>query len=147
MVWRHANPWSVVVGSTLALVVCNGPVVAFTFGLFLKPISQEFGWNRGAMSAASAVASLMIAITVPFAGILVDRWGARRILLPAIVLSSISVAAISLTPAQRLYRTWRGSVRGGVSGSCNSGSRAALDCDGRQTTARRGYHCDAGSRC
>jgi MFS family permease len=99
MVWRHANPWSVVVGSTFALVVCNGPVVAFTFGLFLKPISQEFGWNRGAMSAASAVASLMIAITVPFAGILVDRWGARRILLPAIVLSSISVAAISLTPA------------------------------------------------
>ena len=87
------------VGSTFALVVCNGPVVAFTFGLFLKPISQEFGWNRGAMSAASAVASLMIAITVPFAGILVDRWGARRILLPAIVLSSISVAAISLTSA------------------------------------------------
>jgi MFS family permease len=101
MIWRqgHANPWSVVIGSTLALVVCNGPVVAFTFGLFLKPISQEFGWNRGAISAASAVASLMIAIAVPFAGMLVDRWGARRILLPAILLSSISVAAISLTPA------------------------------------------------
>jgi hypothetical protein len=56
-----ANPWSVVVGSTVALIVCNGPVVAFTFGLFLKPIGQEFGWSRGAMSAASAVASLMIA--------------------------------------------------------------------------------------
>jgi MFS family permease len=100
MIWRRypANPWSVVVGSALALIVCNGPVVAFTFGLFLKPISQEFGWNRGAVSAAGAVASLMIAIAVPFAGMLIDRWGARRILLPAIVLSSISVAAISLTP-------------------------------------------------
>jgi MFS family permease len=104
MAWRQclANPWSVVVGSTLALVVCNGPVVAFTFGLFLKPISQEFGWNRGTMSAAGAAASLMIAIAVPFAGMLVDRWGARRILLPVIVLSSLSVAAISLTPASLL---------------------------------------------
>ena len=97
-----ANPWSVVVGSTLALVVCNGPVVAFTFGVFLKPISQEFGWNRGTMSAAGSAASLMIAIAVPFAGMLVDRWGARRILLPVIVLSSLSVAAISLTPASLL---------------------------------------------
>jgi MFS family permease len=104
MTWRQcvANPWSVVVGSTLALVVCNGPVVAFTFGLFLKPISQEFGWNRGTMSAAGGAASLMIAIGVPFAGMLVDRWGARRILLPVIVLSSVSVAAISLTPASLL---------------------------------------------
>jgi predicted MFS family arabinose efflux permease len=97
-----ANPWSVVVGSTVALIVCNGPVVAFTFGLFLKPIGQEFGWSRAATSAASAVASLMIAVAVPFAGMLIDRFGVRCILLPVIVLSSISVAAISLTPASLL---------------------------------------------
>jgi predicted MFS family arabinose efflux permease len=94
-----ATPWSIVAGSTLALIVCNGPVIVFTFGLFLKPISQEFGWSRGAMSAASALAALMIAVAVPFAGMLVDRFGVRCILLPVIVLSSISVAAISLTPA------------------------------------------------
>ena len=52
---RHERSrWRIVYGSTLALVVCNGPVALFTFGLFLKPVSQEFGWNRGAMSAASA---------------------------------------------------------------------------------------------
>jgi predicted MFS family arabinose efflux permease len=99
---HRTNPWSIVLGSTLALVVCNGPVIAFTFGLFLKPIAQEFGWNRGAISAAGGAASLMIAIAVPFVGMLVDRWGARRILLPVIALSSICVAAISLTPASLL---------------------------------------------
>ena len=99
---RCPNPWLIVLGSTLALVVCNGPVVAFTFGLFLKPIGQEFGWSRGAMSIAGGAASLMIAIAVPFTGLLVDRWGARRTLLPVIVLSSISVAGISLTPASLL---------------------------------------------
>jgi predicted MFS family arabinose efflux permease len=95
---RDLNPWWVVVGSTVALVVCNGPVAMFTFGLFLKPISQEFGWDRGTMSAATSVASLMIALAVPVTGMLVDRFGVRRVLLPVLVLFSLSMAAISLTP-------------------------------------------------
>jgi MFS family permease len=99
---RCANPWWIVLGSTLALTVCHGPVVGFTFGVFLKPVSGEFGWNRGAMSAASGMASLMIALAVPFAGMLVDRWGVRRVLLPVIVLSALSVAAISFTRASLL---------------------------------------------
>ena len=93
------NPWWIVFGSTLALVVNNGPVVFFTFGVFLKPVSQEFGWNRGAISAAISVSYLMVALTVPLTGILIDRWGVRRVLLPSIVLFAISFAAISLTPA------------------------------------------------
>lgn len=46
---RYAR-WLVVFGSTVALVVSNGPVVLFTFGVFLKPVSEEFGWSRGTMS-------------------------------------------------------------------------------------------------
>ena len=95
---RYLNPWWVVVGSTLALVVCNGPVGLFTFGVFLKPITEEFGWDRGTMSAASGMASLMIAAGLPVTGMLVDRWGVRRVLLPVILLFSVCVAAISLTP-------------------------------------------------
>jgi predicted MFS family arabinose efflux permease len=95
---RDFNPWWVVFGSTLALVVCNGPVALFTFGVFLKPITAEFGWNRGTISAASGMASLMIAVAAPVTGMLVDRWGVRRVLLPIILLFSLSLAAISLTP-------------------------------------------------
>jgi MFS family permease len=66
-----------------SLVVCNGPVGLFTFGVLLKPITEEFGWDRGTMSAASGMASLMIAVGVPVGGMLVDRWGVRRTLLPS----------------------------------------------------------------
>ena len=38
---RYLNPWWIVLGSTLALIVCNGPVIGFTFGLFLKPVSRS----------------------------------------------------------------------------------------------------------
>jgi MFS family permease len=96
---RHLNPWWIVAGSTLALMVCTGPVVLFTSGVFLKPVSQALGWDRGTMSAATGAATLMTAIATPLTGSLVDRWGARRVLLPVIVLFAFSVAAISLTPA------------------------------------------------
>jgi MFS family permease len=95
---RRFNPWFVVVGSTLALVVCNGPVGVFTFGVLFRPITEEFGWDRGTMSAAIGMASLMIAVGAPVGGMLVDRWGVRRVLLPVIVLLSVCMAAISLTP-------------------------------------------------
>jgi predicted MFS family arabinose efflux permease len=94
-----SSPWLIVLGSTLTLIVCNGPVLAFTFGVFLKPVSQEFHWSRGAVSAAGAMASLMFAIGAPLTGMLVDRWGARRVLLPIIPLAALSIAAISLTHA------------------------------------------------
>ncbi len=35
------NPWWVVLGSTLGLTVANGPVVFFTLGLFLGPVTSE----------------------------------------------------------------------------------------------------------
>jgi cyanate permease len=41
-----------VVGSVLGLIVGNGPILQFTFGLFLGPIAAEFGWERGTISAA-----------------------------------------------------------------------------------------------
>jgi hypothetical protein len=43
---RFQNPWWIVLGSTVALVVGNGPVAIYTFGVFLKPVSGEFGWDR-----------------------------------------------------------------------------------------------------
>jgi MFS family permease len=91
--------WSIPLGAAIALTVCNGPVLGFTFGLFIKPIGQEFGWNRGALSIASGMATLMLATGAPLAGRLIDRWGVCRFVLPAIVLSAVSVALISLTTA------------------------------------------------
>jgi hypothetical protein len=48
------NPWWVVVGSVTGLFVCNGPVLNFTFGVFLKPLMADMGWQRGTASFALA---------------------------------------------------------------------------------------------
>jgi hypothetical protein len=46
------NRWWVVFATVCGLVVGAGPVNVFTFGVFLKPITEDLGLSRGAFSAA-----------------------------------------------------------------------------------------------
>ncbi|MDC7787064.1 MFS transporter [Rhodoplanes sp. TEM] len=96
------NPWWVVVGSVFGLLVGNGAIMQFTFGVLLKPIGQEFGWDRGTVSMAMVIGLVCTGLMTPLIGILVDRYGIRRIALPCIAAFSAIVALTSLTPASPL---------------------------------------------
>jgi MFS family permease len=87
--------WGVVLGSLLGLMVGNGPIMQFTFGIFLKPITEEFGWNRTQASLALVLGVTLTAICVPFAGGLMDRHGVRAVTLPAIALLAAFTAAVA----------------------------------------------------
>ena len=52
------RPWLIVTGSTLALTVGNGPIMQFTFGVFLKPLTAAFKVDRGTGSLALAIGLL-----------------------------------------------------------------------------------------
>jgi MFS family permease len=93
------NPWWVVLGATLGLTVANGPVVFFTFGLFLGPVTSEFGWDRATFASSLLVGHTLAALAYPFMGRWIDRYGIRRVTLTFIPLFALSTAAISLTPA------------------------------------------------
>jgi MFS family permease len=89
---RVSAGWLVVFGSTLALIVGNGPIILFTFGVLLQPISAEFGWPRGSLATAVVVSHITGAVMMPFVGMLVDRFGVKRIALPAIALFAATTA-------------------------------------------------------
>jgi predicted MFS family arabinose efflux permease len=95
---RFRNPWWVVVGTVTGLCACNGPVLAFTFGVFLKPIMADMGWDRGTASFALSFGELFGAVTVPFLGLMMDRWSIRRVALPGIVAFAASLGLLGLTP-------------------------------------------------
>src|SRR6478752_5030326 len=93
------NRWWIVFGATLSMLVAQGPVILYTLGLFIKPLNQEFGWDRASISAAGGIAAISSAIAIPFVGWLIDRWGIRPVLLPVIVLSASSIALIAMSPS------------------------------------------------
>ncbi|MCZ8173067.1 MAG: MFS transporter [Brevundimonas sp.] len=67
------SDWRIVAGAAIALLVGNGPVMQFTFGIFLKPIEAEFGISRGFASLILTMGLLATALALPFAGRIADR--------------------------------------------------------------------------
>src|SRR5258706_15053257 len=94
-----ANRWWVVVGSTLALIVGTAPVMFYTLGTFVGPITGEFGWNRATISSALLIGYTLAAIAVPVVGKLVDRYGVRSVTLLGIALFGLSGICMAFTPA------------------------------------------------
>ena len=92
------NPWWVVFGGVTGLIVCNGPVLAFTFGVFLKPIMADMGWQRGTASGALAVGEFLAAFAVPVYGRMMDRWTIRKVALPGIVAFAAFLCLMGATP-------------------------------------------------
>jgi len=96
---RFTNPWWVVVGAVTGLFVCNGPVLGFTFGVFLKPIMADMGWQRSSVSFALSIGGISSAVAVPVLGRMMDRWGIRRVALPGLIIYAACLSVVAASPA------------------------------------------------
>ncbi|MDM0044416.1 MFS transporter [Variovorax dokdonensis] len=96
------NPWWIVFGSVLGLIVGNVTILQFSTSVLMKPIMAEFGWPRTIPSAAVGIGTLCAAIATPFVGRLIDRHGIKRVTLAAIALFAVATAAMALAPAAAL---------------------------------------------
>ena len=70
--------WSALLGCFIGMSVATPAILLQPMGLFLKPVTVEFGWSRTEFSVILSVAALFNALIMPVAGYLVDRFGARR---------------------------------------------------------------------
>ena len=67
--------------------------MAAAAGIFMAPLSQEFGWGKAMASSGLSIAAISGALLSPFFGILIDRFGTRKLALPGLVLSGLCVTA------------------------------------------------------
>lgn len=95
---RARNPWWIVLGSVLGLIVGNGPVMQFSFAVFVKPLTEQFASDRGTISAALSIGLILTGLCTPIVGRLVDRFGIRAVSLPAITLFALATAALAFIP-------------------------------------------------
>ena len=68
-----------------------------SFGIFVIPLENEFGWNRTTVSLAAALGFLVNGLTQPFLGHLFDRLGGRKVILTGLVVTGLATVALSLT--------------------------------------------------
>lgn len=83
--------WWVVLAAGIGASMSYGPIIAFTFGVFIKPLQEEFGWSRADISLGFSLSLLMLSVTAPFVGQLVDRFGARKVIVPSVLLFGFGI--------------------------------------------------------
>jgi MFS family permease len=86
----------IVITAVLGVMVSFGSLVVFSFGVFMKPLSRQFGWSRSEISLGFTVTALMIAVFSPLIGRIVDRIGARRVLLPCTAVYGVAFCCLAL---------------------------------------------------
>ncbi|WP_030087971.1 MFS transporter [Streptomyces baarnensis] len=55
-------------------------------GLLVTPLHEEYAWERGQIALAASVNMVLFGLTAPFAAALMDRIGARRVVVGALLL-------------------------------------------------------------
>ncbi len=71
----------------------------YAFGslaLFIKPLSEEFGWDRANITLATTFFTLALMFSLPVAGRIADAVGTKRLLIPSMLVVGISLATIPL---------------------------------------------------
>jgi sugar phosphate permease len=104
--------------------------------VLIVPLEEAFGWNRSQISLAVSINVLLFGLVAPFAAALMERFTVRKV-----VLSALSLVAISATSTIFMNQPWHLWALWGVGVGVGAGSMAlvfAATVANRWFVARRG---------
>jgi len=128
-----------IVGATFAILVLTGGIGFYTFTIFVKPLTEEFGWSRTAISGAVSLWAVVLGLASQVVGLCMSKYGARRtmtiaaflggagylllsrlngiaLLYGAMAVIGVGVAGTTLVPGQTLISHWFNRLRGRAMG-------------------------------
>src|SRR5215204_801651 len=88
--------WKLVLAASLGVMVSFASIFIYSFSVLLKPLSAEFGWTRGQVSAGFSIAALTVAFTSPLIGRLGDRIGVRPVIVVASTIFGFAFASLAM---------------------------------------------------
>lgn len=97
--------WVVAAVTFLTMLITAGTIGAP--GVFIVPLEREFGWTTSEISSALALRFLLYGLMGPFAAVLMNRFGVRRIVLLALgILTVTLVTSLAMTSVSQLLLLW-----------------------------------------
>ena len=86
--------WRIVLACIPGLALSWPVLTIYTFSPFVIPLSTEFGWDRAEISFALTVALFTGVVVSVILGVIVDKFGIKRVVLPSIVLFAITFSSL-----------------------------------------------------
>jgi MFS family permease len=96
-----ATWWKVVLLGVLT--VGSYGIAVYAFGVLIEPIHESTGWSIGALSTSFTVSSLIGGVTGAGSGWMLDRVGARPVLLGSLAAGSVFLLLAASAPSMPLF--------------------------------------------
>ena len=87
--------WWILLAATVGLAVSPAPIAFYSIGVLMQPLSEAYGWSKSEISLAATLLTVAIVLTTPVIGILVDRIGPKKVLIPSMLGFALSLFALS----------------------------------------------------
>ena len=84
-----------VVGACSSAMLFTAGSIHYGFTAIFEPIATEFGWSYAQVSMASSLRGIEIGLLSPVAGLLVDRWGPRKLIIGGAVITGTGLILLS----------------------------------------------------
>lgn len=85
--------WIIGAGFLIAMYVSG--FINFSFTAVFEPIASDFGWSYAQVSFAASLRGLETGILAPIVGLLVDRWGPRRLVFAGATIIGLGLLLLS----------------------------------------------------
>lgn len=101
---RSIYGWLVVIAAFLVMFI---ECILYIYGVFLKPLTEEFGWLRGSVSSIHAVMMATYTVTVIPMGRLYDKYGPGKLMIASCILVGLGlVLSSTISSIWQLYLTF-----------------------------------------
>jgi len=84
--------WGIAFGCVMGVAGSSGPIILSSAGVFMDTLNSEFGWSRSDVSFSVVIYTTITALLLPLVGRVIDKIGARKILIPMIFFSAFAIA-------------------------------------------------------
>ena len=75
---RLSDGWIVALAGGVCIIAVSN--FQYAFGVFLKPLIDQFGWSRAAISGCVTIRSVISGTMSPISGDLSDRYGPKKLI-------------------------------------------------------------------
>ena len=87
---------AIVAGAAIGMAIGYAPAFNATAGVFAPAVLREFHWTREQAAVSYAASMGGLAAASPFIGMLMDRFGVRRVILVSAIVFSLAVACMAV---------------------------------------------------
>jgi len=92
-----------VVGACFVVALYMGGIIFYGFTALFEPFVEEFGWSYAQISFAASLRGMEAGLLTPFIGILVDRWGPRKVIFAGVIFTVLGLMLLSQTESLGMF--------------------------------------------